>query len=236
MTVGADDPPEPEPAPVDHANVSTGLGQVDSDNAGCPSSPLTTTGSAPNRNGCQYDRVAVEVFEHRAVTVLVTGSERARVEPGADWLATLLASALADQGVRTPAEVGLGLVDAETMAELNAAHMGADGPTDVLAFPIDGVGPASTPGQPTMVGDIVIAPEVARRSSQPLADEMALLVVHGALHLLGHDHGEPDEKAVMWQAQADLLDRLWAGGGEDGDVAAEAAGARADAAGDGFGR
>lgn len=125
-------------------------------------------------------------------------------------LQLLLADALLDQGVAPPAEVGLVLVDIAEMTALNEHHMqhaGASGPTDVLAFPIDGV--ADQPdGQPTMVGDIVICPEVAARAGQPLSDELALLTVHGALHLLGHDHYLPDEAAIMQSAQRDLLGRL----------------------------
>jgi probable rRNA maturation factor len=121
-------------------------------------------------------------------------------------LGGLLAAVLADQGVLPPAEVGLTFVDTDEMAELNASHMGGSGPTDVLAFPIDG---AERPpvGQPAMIGDIVVCPSVAAQAPQPLADELALLVVHGALHLLGHDHAEPDETVIMQGLERSLLDR-----------------------------
>lgn len=125
-------------------------------------------------------------------------------------LAGLLASVLVARHGRVQAEVGLTFVEAGEMAELNREHMGGDGPTDVLAFPIDGVSRGATvpPGQPAMLGDIVICPQVAARAPQGLDDELALLVVHGALHLLGHDHAEADETAVMKALEVEMLERF----------------------------
>lgn len=122
--------------------------------------------------------------------------------------AQLLRSSLAHCGVEPPAEVGLAFIGADEMTELNVAHMGGAGPTDVLSFPIDG-GDGGPPGQPALVGDIVLCPAVAARAPQPLADEIALLVVHGALHLLGHDHVEPEQSAQMKSYEAELLGAYW---------------------------
>jgi len=113
------------------------------------------------------------------------------------------------------------MVSVEEMTELNEHHMhhtGAVGPTDVLAFPIDGL-QATVGDQPTIVGDIVICPEVAAKVDRPLVDELALLTVHGALHLLGHDHYAPDEAAIMQSIQRDLLQRFHqpAAGAESGN-------------------
>lgn len=127
-----------------------------------------------------------------------------------EYLCALLAAVLGDQGVQPPAEVGLALVSVDEMTHLNETHMhhtGATGATDVLAFPLDGT-VAQPNGQPTMVGDIVICPSVAARSAESLGDELALLTVHGALHLLGHDHYAPDEAAIMQSVQRDLLQRF----------------------------
>ena len=121
-----------------------------------------------------------------------------------DTLQALLRASLSHCGVQPPAEVGLAFIGVEEMTELNQAHMGGTGPTDVLAFPIDGMDEAPD-GQPTMVGDVVICPLVADRAPQALADELALLVVHGALHLLGHDHYEADEREVMQAMERELL-------------------------------
>gem|GEM_PF-111701 len=136
--------------------------------------------------------------------------DRQQAQPVDDvYLAELLAKALADQfpvDQAARAEVGLAFIDIDEMTDLNVEHMGGTGPTDVLAFPIDGVDDQTVPpDQPAMLGDIVICPEVAARSPQALGDELALLVVHGALHLLGHDHAEPDETVVMKAHEVQLL-------------------------------
>lgn len=91
-------------------------------------------------------------------------------------------------------EISLVLVDPEHMAELHVEHMGEDGPTDVLSFPVDGLvtepPPAGSP--PVLVGEVVVCPSVARDQApggpEALAGELDLLVVHGVLHILGHDH------------------------------------------------
>jgi len=139
--------------------------------------------------------------------------DRQQAQPVDDvYLAELLANALADQfpvDQAARAEVGLAFIDIDEMTDLNVEHMGGTGPTDVLAFPIDGVDDQTVPpDQPAMLGDIVICPEVAARSPQALGDELALLVVHGALHLLGHDHAEPDETVVMKAHEVQLLEQF----------------------------
>lgn len=132
----------------------------------------------------------------------------------ADRWASLLADVLAHEGVAAGAGVGLSFVAADHMAELNRAHMEGDGPTDVLAFPIDGLAAAGGGGDgpPGVVGDVVVCPAVAERNAPDHAgrpeDELALLVVHGALHLLGHDHAEPDERSRMQDRERHLLARL----------------------------
>lgn len=127
--------------------------------------------------------------------------------------ASLVALALAHEGVGANAEVGLTFVDVEEMTSLNVDHMGGSGPTDVLAFPIDGWNDADVlapdaAAPPAMIGDIVVCPAIADRStsdSQTLDDELALLVVHGALHLIGHDHYEADERDRMQARERVLL-------------------------------
>jgi probable rRNA maturation factor len=129
---------------------------------------------------------------------------------GSRW-AGLLAAALADEGVAPGAQAGLSFLAPPAMAELNRAHMGSVGPTDVLAFPIDGAAATgATPGGPPgVVGDVVICPAVAAAGAPGHAgtveDELALLVVHGALHLLGHDHAEAGERAAMQARERALL-------------------------------
>ena len=146
------------------------------------------------------------------VGVHVDTDNRQQAHPvNTSQLAELLAATLAAQQGPILAEVGLAFIPVEEMTALNIEHMGGAGPTDVLAFPIDGVGePVAAPkGQPAILGDIVICPAVAADAPQDLADELALLVVHGALHLVGHDHAEPEETAIMQALERDMLARFY---------------------------
>ena len=112
-------------------------------------------------------------------------------------------------------ELTLFFIDEQIMTDLNAEHMGETGPTDVLAFPIDGPtqGTAKTTidpeGPPKILGDIFICPSIARKNAgiykKPFEDEIALLVIHGVLHVLGHDHAEDEEKRIMQEREKVLL-------------------------------
>lgn len=110
-------------------------------------------------------------------------------------------------------ELTLTFVDVDDIAELNEQYMGKQGPTDVLSFPMDD---EPVDGVPTLLGDVVISPAVAAGQfadhAGTLDDELALLVVHGILHVLGHDHAEPDETAVMRGREVALLERFHWGG------------------------
>lgn len=129
----------------------------------------------------------------------------------AEDLAGLLAEVLAAEGVPARAEASLTLVDAGHIAALKAEHLGGSGPTDVLSFPIDGAGPVPD-DEPWMVGDVVVCPAVAADQAAGHAgtpdDELALLVVHGGLHLCGWDHAEPADQRRMWDRERDLLARF----------------------------
>lgn len=139
----------------------------------------------------------------------------------------LATAVLHDSGVRGEAELSLLFVDEEVMADLNKKFMGADGATDVLAFPIDDPidggrwpdsgstgpdrDPPDIPDLPMLLGDVVVCPAVAARQAPEHAgsydDELALLIVHGVLHVLGMDHAEPEETAAMQARERELLDR-----------------------------
>ena len=128
--------------------------------------------------------------------------------------------ALDEMGVNPMAELSILLVDLAYMAELNHRWMGGDGPTDVLAFPMEegtiDPGPNELGGgEPTLLGDVVLCPEIAARqaaqASQEIAAELDMLTIHGVLHLLGYDHAEPDEEREMFALQAKLLDGWRAG-------------------------
>jgi probable rRNA maturation factor len=84
------------------------------------------------------------------------------------------------EGVRD-GELGIAFVGLDEIRSLKREHLGIDEPTDVLSFPIDGNEPLP-PGEPRALGDIVLCPQIVGRDWRPP-------LVHGLLHLLGHDHG-----------------------------------------------
>lgn len=112
-------------------------------------------------------------------------------------------------GQTEPVELTVVLSDDPQLQALNREYLDIDTPTDVLAFP---AGQADPETGSLYLGDILISVERARAQAaaggHPLGDELQLLVVHGVLHLLGHDHGEAAEKERMWAAQAAVLKSL----------------------------
>jgi probable rRNA maturation factor len=125
----------------------------------------------------------------------------------ARWSA--LARAVVDRDGASRAEVSVLFVDEPRMADLNEQFLGASGSTDVLAFPIDTDLDEPSRSLPTLLGDVVICPAVAARNAPDhagtLDDEVALLLVHGLLHLLGLDHATDDERVAMQQRERELL-------------------------------
>ncbi|MFT4263797.1 MAG: rRNA maturation RNase YbeY [Nocardioides sp.] len=113
--------------------------------------------------------------------------------------------------VHPQAELCIKLVDEPTIATLNEQWMGKEGPTDVLAFPMDELRPGLLDEEPEegVLGDLMIAPAIAATQGATAGHgtlaEVELLTTHGILHLLGYDHAEPDEKAEMFTLQAELL-------------------------------
>jgi len=99
-------------------------------------------------------------------------------------------------------ELSLSFVDAREMADLHERFMGEPGPTDVLSFRMDEDDGEPDEGGPRLLGDVIICPAYAANNNPDVAAELRLLVVHGILHLLGHDHEEPEDKAVMWERQS----------------------------------
>lgn len=145
------------------------------------------------------------------------------------WL-KLANDVLTAQKIGNDTEVNVLYVDEKTIAELNEKFLGKTGPTDVLSFPIDdgpidsgrvpdsgGTGPGSmSPPEDEyieMLGDVVICPLVAHRNAPEHAgnyeDELALLLVHGILHLLGMDHMEDDEAEIMEARERELLKEFY---------------------------
>lgn len=161
--------------------------------------------------------MAVDVF---------AADEQADHPVDVDRWAALARAVLADRRLPGDVEVSLLFVDEEAIAALNERFLGREGPTDVLAFPIEdepelsgrspdvgGSGPGTEAGDEpfTLLGDVVICPAIAARNAADHGvshdDEIALLVVHGLLHLLGMDH-EADEEAERMEAlERQLLER-----------------------------
>jgi probable rRNA maturation factor len=160
--------------------------------------------------------------------VFVANEQAAHPVDTARW--QLLAERVLDaEGIRGDAELSLLFVDQLAITELNERFMGVDEPTDVLAFPIedDVVGAGRWPDNgpsgprrdrdelgepPLMLGDVVVCPQVAAVNAPGHAgsydDELALLVVHGILHVLGMDHADPEEEAAMQAKERSLLERF----------------------------
>lgn len=143
------------------------------------------------------------------------------------WRLLSLAT-LTEEGIRGGVELSVMFIDEQAMADLNSQYMGKSGPTDVLAFPIDATelvisqGPGAithSPSQsqydtsdiPLLLGDVLICPSVAHAQSATHAgtydDELALLLVHGILHILGHDHEIEVDAQIMRNRELDILQK-----------------------------
>jgi probable rRNA maturation factor len=127
--------------------------------------------------------------------ILVDDRQDAAVD--LDVLMALAAECLTGEGAAN-AELSVSFVTEEEMADLHVRYMAEEGPTDVLSFPLDETDEEGV----RVLGDVVIAPAVAARNNPAdPASEMRLLLVHGILHLLGHDHEQEGERAAMWAIQ-----------------------------------
>lgn len=182
-------------------------------------SPLGRSRGPARRQGPDDGVVAVFVADEQASMAIDTTRWQRLAE-----------DVLTAEGIGGEADLSVLFVDEGHIAELNRTFLGGTGPTDVLSFPIDGESYDSgrfpdggTPGPdrspvdlddlPLLLGDVVICPTIAARNAPDhagtLDDELALLLVHGILHLLGHDHAEPEERQRMQDAERRLLDAHW---------------------------
>lgn len=179
MTAGVDSGPKPA-----DVNLDSGFGSAAND-------------SVPQ--GVDTDSAAAVVVSVRQEDLLVDE----------DRWADLLRRVLVAEGVAIPWEVGLSFVAADEIAALNAAHRGVDRPTDVLAFGADDGSAPRAGGEPRLVGDVVICPAMAASNAsargKSVDGELALLVVHGTLHLLGYDHADDADADRMQARERDLL-------------------------------
>jgi len=108
--------------------------------------------------------------------------------------------------------LSLTLVGDRAIRKLNREYRGKDGPTDVLSFPLEPEGPGGASQPERLLGDVVISVETARRQAAeydaPLQREIYRLLIHGVLHLMGHDHQEADERHAMRLAERRLADAI----------------------------
>jgi probable rRNA maturation factor len=129
-----------------------------------------------------------------------------------DLLERAATAALQHESKSLDHDLSIVLTDNAHLHELNLNYLGVDSPTDVLSFPSSETDPETGA---RYIGDILIsiprAQTQAEAAGHSLEAEVQLLVVHGVLHLIGHDHAETEEKARMWKAQAEILERLGLG-------------------------
>ena len=146
--------------------------------------------------------IYIQIDESLQLTSALAGLDQEIIERAAQQ--TLL-FATADPD----AEATIVFSDDAQLQALNLQFLGVDAPTDVLSFPGGDTDPDS---EALYLGDVIIS--LSRAQAQAAAgghtvqDELQLLVVHGLLHLLGHDHADEDEKERMWAAQTEILERL----------------------------
>ena len=132
-----------------------------------------------------------------------------------DWLSDLSEKALESEGVDRPAELELVITDDREIQNLNRKFAGEDQPTDVLSFPmvhlteLEQAGFVAPPDKVRHLGEVVISFETARRQagehSREVEDELAHLLFHGILHVLGYDHVDEEDEKVMKGKEEALL-------------------------------
>lgn len=126
----------------------------------------------------------------------------------------LVATVLSAEGCPPQTEVSVILVGDEEMAGYNRRFLDRTGPTDVISLPIEELRPGHPPGgsnggPPPMLGDVILSPAYIKRQAEELGesfkDELALMVVHGVLHLLGYEHDTDEDARTMEQREAEIL-------------------------------
>jgi len=132
-----------------------------------------------------------------------------------DWVKRITQDVLKAEGMTPPYEVSLVFTDSETVQRLNRDYRGVDEPTDVLAFymlpnkAMNGLPFALPPDGVTRLGEVIIsypqAVEQAEEQGHSIEKELALLITHGILHLLGYDHEQPEETKQMREREEELL-------------------------------
>jgi probable rRNA maturation factor len=142
------------------------------------------------------------------------------------WLRRLVKESLGAHGVETQVELSLLITDDATVRELNKTYRGKDKATDVLSFALEAdrrgdaaAGFVMPPGEMVHLGEVIVsypkAAEQAAERKHPVEDELALLVVHGVLHLLGYDHDKPAREREMRSLEQRVLSAVQGRAGQD---------------------
>ena len=154
----------------------------------------------------------MSVYGGDVVNVFVADEQSVPVDVGA--IRRLAASVLEAERCPPESEVSVMLVGDIEMADYNRRFLERSGPTDVISLPIEELSPGRPPtaapaGPPVMLGDVIIAPgyvrDQAARLEVEFEDEVALMVVHGVLHLLGYDHQDNGEADAMEERERMIL-------------------------------
>ena len=150
------------------------------------------------------------------VNVLIDEEFEGELE--ADWLRGVAEQVLVVEGTAPEVELGLVITGQEKIQELNLVHLGIDAPTDVLAFPMtpdegsDMTEFITPPDGAVHLGEVIISfPQAfmqAEEHRHPVKKEVALLAIHGVLHLLGYDHDAPESEQRMRAREAEILELI----------------------------
>jgi probable rRNA maturation factor len=143
------------------------------------------------------------------VQVQIEDAFAASVSP--EWLSAVAQTTLQAEG-HSAGALTLVVTYDDKLQALNLDYLNVDAPTDVLSFGGEAPDFVAPPGTEAYWGDVMIAYAQAKAQASAaghrIEEELALLVVHGVLHLLGYDHVHPEDKKLMWQRQAEILSRL----------------------------
>ena len=159
-------------------------------------------------------RAAASRGRPRSPPMTIEVANESGLDVSEDELISVARFVIDKMNVHPAAELSMVLLDSTSMADLHMRWMDLPGPTDVMSFPMDELEPGGRPDAPepgpSMLGDIVLCPEFAAEhaaiAGHSLGHELALLTIHGVLHLLGYDHAEPDEEKEMFALQRQLLE------------------------------
>lgn len=136
-------------------------------------------------------------------------TNRSGVAYSDDDLESLLKFGMAELGLNAECDLEVLLVDEEEMSQLHVKWMDEEGPTDVLTFPMDELRPNSK--EAGILGDIVLCPRVAMRqadaANHSFNHEMAVLGIHGLLHIVGYDHANKEDEKEMFELQDGIVAR-----------------------------